>query len=95
MKIIKDSSQRLFFQYCLTSKKSNTEGFSLVCLVCRLHLQIFKRILMTETIDFLNLFVIIILKSLCYSDNFSLLILFSTRRVDHRRFSYWFIKFVD
>ena len=58
----------------------------IVCLVCRLNLEIFKRILMTKTIDFRNLFVSIILKSLCYCDNFFLLILFSTRRVDHRRF---------
>ena len=80
------SENFFFFQYCLTSKRSTTEGLSLVRLVSRLNLEIFKRILMTKTIDFRNLFVSIILKSLCYCDNFFLLILFSTRRVDHRRF---------
>ena len=41
---------------------------------------------MTKTIDFRNLFIIIILKSLYFPENFFLLILFSIRRIDHRRF---------
>ena len=48
--------------------------------------KIFKRILMTKSIDFRNLFIIMILKSLYYSDNFSLSILSSIRRIDSRRF---------
>ena len=77
-----------FFRLILFNIRNiDHRGFVLiVCLVCRLNLKIFKRILMTKTIDFRNLFVIIILKSLCYCVNFSLLILFSTRRVDNRRF---------
>ena len=41
---------------------------------------------MTKSIDFRNLFIIMILKSLYYSDNFSLSILSSIRRIDSRRF---------
>ena len=78
---------KLFFLLILFSiRKIDHRGFVLVCLVCRLNLEFLKELWRGKTLDFRNLFIIMILKSLCYSDNLFLLILFSIRRVDNRRF---------
>ena len=56
---------KLFFLLILFSiRKTDHRGFVLVCLVCSLNLEFFKRTLMTKTIDFQNLFIIMISKSL-------------------------------
>ena len=78
---------KLFFLLILFSiRKIDHRGFVLVCLVCRLNLEFLKELWRGKTLDFRNLFIIMILKSLCYSDNLFLLILFSIRRIDYRRF---------
>ena len=78
---------KLFFLLILFSiRKIDHRGFVLVCLVCSLNLEFLKELWRGKTLDFRNLFTIMILKSLCYSDNLFLLILFSIRRIDYRRF---------
>ena len=78
---------KLFFLLILFSiRKIDHRGFVLVCLVCRLNLEFLKEFWRGKTLDFRNLFIIMILKSLCYSNNLFLLILFTIRRVDNRRF---------
>ena len=75
-----------FLLILLSIRKIDHRGFVLVCLVCRLNLEFLKELWRGKTLDFRNLFIIMILKSLCYSDNLFLLILFSIRRIDYRRF---------
>ena len=78
---------KLFFLLILFSiRKIDHRGFVLVCLVCRLNLEFLKEFWRGKTLDFRNLFIIMILKSSCYSNNLFLLILFTIRRVDNRRF---------
>ena len=78
---------KLFFLLILFSiRKIDHRWFVLVCLVCSLNLEFLKELWRGKTLDFRNLFIIMILKSLCYSDNLFLLILFSIRRVYNRRF---------
>ena len=75
-----------FLLILFSIRKIDHRGFVLICLVCRLNLKFLKEFWRGKTLDFRNLFIIMILKSLCYSDNLFLLILFSIRRVDNRRF---------
>ena len=77
---------KTFFLILFSIRKIDHRGFVLVCLVCSLNLEFLRELWRGKTLDFRNLFIIMILKFLCYSDNLFLLILFSIRRIDYRRF---------